>query len=218
MNLQTSIVGSIIGLLTIACAAQNPVEPVDVVIPVKGQCGEFSCEALFQLLQEQWPEQMAALPEECPIIASYGLNVWEDTDQKRVSLYCWQEQDETSVDPIFPNAAYGNFYRTFPYPGSENTFLARKDCLDDAACEAMWQKFETKYPDEMLAAQQTCAFHQGFLIYNQDEQRGLVDVSCAFFVPSVQIDNDGDGVSDGESKPTGVDIPLVSLPLENLNK
>lgn len=208
------------GLL--GCAIPEP--PPTSSIPLQGDCGDMSCESLWRSLQAEWSEVFAQLPEECPDTESYGLDVWEYDGQRNVSLICWQPTEiDSEIDPetdatTETKTRYGYFFRIFPYPGTEENFLAPLECYgDEKTCETTWQAIATAYPERLRETQQTCAFRQGFLLQQPQDNASEIAVTCGFFAPSIQIDDDGDGLSDGEGKPTGVDIPLGTflLPEDN---
>lgn len=194
-------------ILLMACALP-PSASTQTDIPVKGNCGAMTCTELWRSLQNRWSAQLADLQQECPEVQTYGLNVWGEQGTKQVSVICW---DATTVGE--DGTIYGNYYRTFPYPGDEATFLAPTECHGDPDCTAIWVQLTTAYPREITEMQQTCAFRNGFLIYQPTDQPQAMQVSCAFFAPNIQMDDNGDGVMDGEGKPTGVDFPLGVLEL-----
>lgn len=204
--MQKLLVSFGLGFGLVACSTVME-SPAKSTIPLKGNCGELGCEKLWRSLQNTWPDIFNELDSDCPVVESYGLNTWESNaqNQRLVSVICWHEQEVNTTE------TYGTFFRIFPYPGTENTFLADTNCGGLSECIGFWETLKENYPEEVRQMRQTCAFRQGSILLELDRDRPVIDLRCAFFVPSLQIDSDGDGIMDGESKPTSVDFSLGKL-------
>lgn len=209
LSLLSQAIASLYGLSIAIYPLVSTVSNADP-ISIKGECGVLSCHELWYSLQYRWPKVMSALATECPHTKVYGLEMWEADQQKNVSVICWLDTERRGEEPI-----YGTFFRVFPYPGTEATFRAEKRCNGEVNCDQVWQAIATKYPDELVRAQQECALRQGFLSQRRTEPAQIA-VICSFFAPSLQLDDDGDGLMDGEFKPTGVDLLMQSYPWESL--
>ncbi|OKH12019.1 hypothetical protein [[Limnothrix rosea] IAM M-220] len=175
---------------------------------IRGNCGELGCEELWRSLSNRWSETFSQLESECPEVASYGFNSWENDGKTYAGLWCWQAKESGDRE------TYGNLFRVFPYPGEEDSFLAPTECGANPDCGSTWQTLMAAHPEVIREMQQTCALRQGFLLYSQLEKQEY-QINCGFFAPSIQIDSDGDGIADGEGKPTGVDIALGILSLSS---
>ena len=176
---------------------------------MRGNCGELTCEELLNQLRNNWSKRMIEYEASCQGDKTLGFNVYEKNNSRKVSLICWGKPAEDGV-------TYGDWLGTLPFPGDEANFVSQWNCLDSPECEDTLSKLRSSDSETITAYETECAVKDGELrLLISEESATKADVKCVFFVPSNQIDDNGDGISDGEAgKPTGVDEILgqVDLP------
>ena len=213
MKLKVFALLTVLTSLAISCSiSQTP----DNQPAVTGNCDNLSCEELLNQLKSKWQKEIDTWWTEnnCQTNTKLGLNVWQKEESKVVSLICWGDKESDGN-------TYGNSLGLLPFPGFESTFGSKWDCQSSQKCENSLRKFRAprsgslrdRYPEQIREYEVECGIKAGDLrlLISEENRENKADVQCIFFVPSQQIDSDGDGVSDGEGKPTGVDIILGTL-------
>ncbi len=174
---------------------------------VKGNCGSLDCEELLSQVRSNWQSQMINYEHDCQGRV-LGVNTYESEGIEKVSFVCWEE-------PAADGTIQGEWLGTLPFPGSEDTFASKWSCdetLED--CETTLMQLREMNSEVMAKYEVKCAIKDGNLRLLAESTQKSAQVQCSFFAPSIQIDDNGDGISDGEmSKPTGVDIILGKLKL-----
>ena len=176
---------------------------------MKGNCGELTCEELLAQLRSNWQKEVIKYESKCQEKHTLGLNVFEQDGIEKVSLICWNEPDETGT-------VYGDWLGVFPFPGNEENFASPWKCDGSPECDEILSKLPENNPEIARKYEIECAIKQGelVLLIPETEETKEAEVQCQFFVPSTQIDDNGDGISDGEmAKPTGVNIILGKVNL-----
>lgn len=203
---------SLLGLVTVAAPVLISCiysRPVAGEIILSGNCGELTCQQLLAQLKSNWSEQISQYKAECQSGNTLGLNVWNRDQSKVVTLICWEDQDPSGV-------TYGTSLGLLPFPGDEASFTSSWNCFNSDECQNALIKLRVEYPEEIRKYEVECAIESGELTLVMPQVNGVseANVQCNFFVPNIQIDNDGDGVADDAiAKPTGVDITLGTLTL-----
>ena len=174
---------------------------------VKGNCGNLDCEELLAQLRSNWQSQMINYENDCQGKV-LGVNTYESEGSQKVSFVCWEE-------PTEDGNIEGEWLGILPFPGSEDAFASKWSCDETLSdCETTLTQLREANPEEIAEYEVDCAIRDGDLKLLASAGKNSLQVQCSFFAPSVQIDDNADGISDGAgSKPTGVDVILGDLKL-----
>lgn len=176
-----------VGLITIAIYlgfTANTIAETSRVI--KGNCGELSCEVLWQKLQTNYPEKTKKYSSKCPSENTLSLSVFaNETQSKRVFLSCWEpkiEQGERIGTPL----------GILPFPGYEKQFGAII-----ASSDPTIQKRLDQNAEQVEKISFECDTISGNInIFLSEDQK--VFVQCYFSDGFVLFDSNGDWISDGQ--------------------
>ncbi|AFY82106.1 hypothetical protein [Oscillatoria acuminata] len=208
MNLKTPGSLLIFGMAIAAGCLGLPWRATGEATAIVGNCAEFDCSELLNELQESFPEAIAEAKSQCSEPQFIGMNLWEQNESRRVSLFCWNgERDNT--------AGYreGVSLGLFPVPGEEDSFGSSWGCFD-SRCEEQVNALQETYPEEMRNHEIQCGLVGGDLNLLVSESEQKIDIQCVFSAGVIFVDIDDDGVSDGEnSRGTFVDNILGAFPL-----
>ncbi|MGL5195829.1 MAG: hypothetical protein ACRC8Y_19770 [Chroococcales cyanobacterium] len=208
MNLKTPGSLLIFGIAIASACVGLPLCATGEATAIVGNCAEFDCLELLNELEESFPEAIAEAKSQCSENQFIGMNLWEQNDSRRVSLFCWNGERDN-------NAGYreGISLGLFPVPGEEDSFGSSWGCFD-ALCEEQVNALQETYPEEMRNHEIQCGLVGGYLYLLVSETEQKVDIQCVFSAGVIFVDIDEDGVSDGEnSRGTFVDNILGSFPL-----
>ncbi|MBD1940238.1 hypothetical protein [Microcoleus sp. FACHB-68] len=195
---------NILGLLTAATWAASGFAfslPVSAQPAILGNCGEQSCENLLEQLRKQWPEQISKYEANCQDNNTLGLQVFaNEGEARKVMVACWGEKQPDG-------SRSGDSLAVLPFPGEEATFGSSWSC-SEGECEDILGKLRDQSPDKIKEYETKCAMESGTLnlLISQEAGNKKVEVQCYFF-SAYLIDDNGDGVADGDQQ-TGVDIIL----------
>lgn len=172
--------------------------------PIIGDCGGQKCDQLLAQLRKKWPQQVRNYESECSGKNTLGLQVYQNAGAtKRVGFVCWEPKDSNG-------SRTGNWLGVLPFPGQEAGFKSEWNC-DDKQCKNTLAKLRQRYPQKLQQYEFACATKNGVLLLNVLENNKQFEIECGFFASSL-VDDNGDGVSDGD-QPTSVSQILGKLEL-----
>lgn len=168
-----------------------------------GDCGELSCAELFAQLKSSWNQEIREYETQCQGDKRLGLDTYGDGVTRKVSLICWENLKRDSYYE-------GQWLGVLPYPGYKPNFGSKWDCQSSQECADLVEQLRYDHPRKMRSYEIECGIKSGTLRLLLTPK--TANIQCIFFVPGTQFDAEGDGISDGEVKPTGVDYILGSFP------
>mgnify|MGYP006266444693 CR=1 FL=1 len=157
-------------------------------------------------VREMYPDQVAAIEADCPAPKELVTETWSpDSGVDRMSFYCWNQPTEASYRS-------GQWLGTLPVE-ADPSFAPPFTCAEaDTLCQDLLPELQSQYPEELAAAELTCAAKNGRLfLQTQDQPEQTVDLRCGYFASSV-YDLDGDGEVD-YSDPISVDTSMFTAEL-----
>lgn len=178
--------------------------PVTGQPKILGDCGEQTCESLLEQLRTQWSDKITKHEANCKDNNTLGLQVFaNEGEQRKVMVACWGEKDQSG-------SRSGDLLSILPFPGEEDTFGSSWSC-SEGECEDILGKLRDRSPDQVKDYEVKCGMEAGTLtlLISPEGANKKVDVQCYFFA-SYLIDDNGDGVADGDQQ-TSADIILDSF-------
>ncbi len=168
------------------------------------QIGPATSDQTLNQVRQLYPDQVAQLEAECPPASTLDVTAFQNQGQPpRANFICWSA-------PNPQGERTGQGLGNLPLTENDPTFIQSFTCpTGDPACESQLEALQTRYPEQLEAAELACSIKRGSLFFAAAGD--ATDLRCGFFATTLW-DLNGDGTPDYEDA-VSVDISVGQVPL-----
>jgi hypothetical protein len=168
------------------------------------QSGPASSEQTLNQVRQLYPDQVAQLEAECPPTSTLDVSRFQNQGQPpRANFICWSAPNNSGERT-------GQWLGNLPLTEDDPTFIEPFTCpAGDQTCESQLDTLQTRYPDQLEAAELACSMKRGSLFFAAAGD--TTDLRCGFFATTLW-DTNGDGTPDYKDA-VSVDISVGQVPL-----
>jgi len=168
------------------------------------QNGPATSDQTLNRVRQLYPAQVAELEAECPPTSTLEVNPFQNEGQPpRANFICWSA-------PNPQGERTGQWLGNLPLTENDPSFIQSFTCpTGEQACESQLTTLQTRYPEQLEAAELACSVKRGSLFFAAAGD--ATDLRCGFFATTLW-DLNGDGSPDHEDA-VSVDISVGQVPL-----